>query len=265
MATKSQRYLDYEVSDRALAAMPKEYPSNCLIPLHFHGRAQIVFAVAGVMEITAGRQSWVIPPQRALWVPAGVAHSMRAHGAVSLRTLYVRHDAEPRGAPQSCRAIQVSPLLRELLVRAADMRMDYDERGHEGRIMQLILDELQWHSQPPLLLTMPISARLVAICEALRRDAADPRTLNEWARELGCTTRTIARDFQAETGASFLSWRHQARLLAALRLLHEGESVLSAGQVVGYETASAFTAMFKRLMGCTPSQYLADMRMSETA
>jgi AraC-like DNA-binding protein len=265
MIVKSQQYIDYERSPRALAAMPKEFPSGHLISSHFHSRAQIVFAVSGIMEISAGCQSWVIPSQRALWVPAGVSHSMRAHGQVSLRTLYVRNDVMPERSAADCHAIQVSPLLRELLVRAANMRMDYDETGHEGRVMKLILDELQWHDQQPFLLVTPVSPRLVRICDTLRHNPADPRTLNEWANELGCTTRTIARGFQQETGTTFLTWRHQIRLTFALRLLHAGESILSASQIVGYETASAFTAMFKRFMGRTPSQYLKDTKMSETA
>lgn len=260
MVSKSQRYLDYERSDRALAAMPKDYQPGDRVPPHHHSRAQIVFAAAGVMEITSGQQSWVIPPQRALWVPAGAVHSMRAHGAVSLRTLYVRSDVVPIDAPTTCRAIQVSALLRELLVRAASIRMDYDDNGAEGRIMRVILDELHWHNQQPLLLTTPSSRRLVTVCNALRNDPADTRTLNDWAVQLNCTTRTIARDFYQETGSTFLNWRHQVRLLVALRLLHEGESVLSTGQIVGYETASAFTAMFKRLMGCTPTEYLSDAK-----
>jgi AraC-like DNA-binding protein len=123
--------------------------------------------------------------------------------------------------------------------------------------MLLILDEIRQLPVAPLHLPEPADGRLRSITTALRTDPTDDRTLDTWARAVGASTRTLARLFLAETGMTFRQWQRQARLLAGLVRLAAGQPVTVVALEVGYESPSAFIAMFKRALGTTPGQYFA--------
>jgi AraC-like DNA-binding protein len=235
--------------------MAKDFADGHHIAPHCHERAQLIFAVEGVMLVSTSAGSWAVPPQRAVWVPAGVTHEIRMAGAVAMRTIYVRTDAAAR-LPEQVRVIAVSALLRELTLRACAMPLLYDEPGPAGRIMTLILDEIAALPTVALDLPLPHDARLRRICHALRAEPGSLRTLDEWARATGVSGRTLARRFVRETGLTFAEWRQQARLLEAMARLAAGQPVTRIALDLGYESPSAFAAMFRRALGTSPSRYL---------
>ncbi|ALV80270.1 helix-turn-helix transcriptional regulator [Pseudomonas aeruginosa] len=248
---------DYQRVGRPLGVMAKTFPAGFVVAEHRHERAQLIHALSGVIELHVGRTLWLVPPQRAVWMPAGMAHAMLARGEVRLHTVYVRPQSCPPEFPRVPRGVMVSPLLRELIVRAAGLPLLYDERGREGRLMAVLLDELEWSREQPLALPDPGDRRLGRVCQALLENPADPRGLEEWARYVGASSRTLARLFLSELGVTFVHWRHQVRLAAALPRLAAGEAVARIAVDLGYQTPSAFSAMFRRLTGSTPSRYFA--------
>jgi len=152
----------------------------------------------------------------------------------------------------------VAPLLRELILAATDHSPnEIDPTGRADLIGQLVLVELKSVPVVPLHAPLPRDPRLVAICRALIDDPARDEVLEHWADAVGASVRTLARLFRAETGMSFGSWRQQVRLIAALERLAEGQSVALVAHDLGYDSASAFTAMFRRTLGATPSRYFA--------
>jgi AraC-like DNA-binding protein len=236
--------------------MAKDYPDGWVNDWHSHERAQLVYASSGVMTITTPDGSWVVPPNRALWIPAGVDHHIVMSGPVTMRTLYIAADAAA-GLPSACRVVAVSGLLRELILRAVELPLLYDEAGPAGRIAALLFDELRLLPTLPLHLPNPRDARLVRLCRSLRQSPADARTLDQWGEAVGASARTLARTFVKETGMSFAAWRAQVRLLAGLARLAGGEKVTSVALDLGYDSPSAFIAMFRRQLGVTPSRYFA--------
>ncbi|TWT00670.1 AraC family transcriptional regulator [Reyranella sp. CPCC 100927] len=254
-ANRSTNPLDYQQVPRPVAAMAKEFADGNHITPHRHERAQLIFAARGVMTISTAQGAWVVPPQRALWMPAGTVHEIRMAGPVSMRTLYVRADAELGRLPAAIRVIAVSPLLRELILRACALPLLYDERGAAGHVMALILDEIAALPSLALDLPMPTDARLLGLCQRLQAEPGDARTLDDWAREAGASARTLARLFHKETGLNFADWRQQARLLAAMARLAEGQPITRIALDLGYDSPSAFAAMFKRALGTPPSRY----------
>ena len=162
--------------------------------------------------------------------------------------------ASPR-LPRACCVIEVSPLLRALILAAVEIPVDYDIGGREGRIMALILDEIASMQVVPLCAPMPNDARLVRICRALFKEPAQGESLAYWARAAGMSRRTLTRLFRRETGMSFASWRQQVRLLEALSRLAAGQPVTAVALDVGYQSPSAFTARFRRTFGTTPTHY----------
>lgn len=206
------------------------------------------------MTVTAGPGAWVVPPGRAVWVPAGMEHTIHAHGRLAMRTVYVAPDAV-LGLPVDCFVVNVSPLLRELILAAMTMPVLYPLAGPEARLVAVLLDRIRAAHVAPLYLPLPDDSRLRRVADALVADPGDPRPLHAWAKTAGSSARTLARLFAAETGLSFRQWRQQARLLDALRRLAEGQPVTTVALDLGYESPSAFIAMFKKALGVTPGRY----------
>jgi AraC-like DNA-binding protein/mannose-6-phosphate isomerase-like protein (cupin superfamily) len=244
---------------RPLAALAWDYPAGAHVPLHRHRKSQLVYARSGVMTVGTADGSWVVPPQRAVWVPGGTDHRIRMAGAVRMRTLYLDRGAA-RGMPAHCCVVAVSPLLRELILRAMELEPLYPERGAEQRLVDVLLDEIGSTPIAPLHLPLPSEPRLRVVVDGLLADPTDARSLAAWARTAGASARTLARLFEREAGMSFGAWRRQARLLRSLELLGSGESVTSVALALGYAGPSAFISMFRRNLGTTPARYFEETR-----
>jgi AraC-like DNA-binding protein len=239
---------------RPVVCLARDYPAGHAIAPARHVRAQLIYASRGVMTVNAPQGAWVLPPQRAVWVPAGTPHWTVTASALSMRTLYIDRAAVP-GLPAACRVVTVSPLLRELIGAVTRLPARYDEAGPAGRLVAVLLDEIRTLPVAPLHLPLPRDPRLAAIAEALRAAPGDNRTLAAWGARVGASSRTLARRFLAETGLTFRAWRQQVRLLAALERLAAGEPVTAVALELGYESPSAFAAMFRRALGTSPGRY----------
>jgi AraC-like DNA-binding protein len=223
-------------------------------PLHTHSRGQLLYAARGTVTTTAAEGNWVAPPERAIWVPAGVAHVTHTSVGTALRSIFVQRHAVP-GLPERCAVIQVSPLLRELLLAVMRLPALYDENGEDGRLVRVLLDRLAALPDEPLHLPMPASKKLRTIAAQLAEHPNEP--LAKAARRAAMSPRSFARHFLAETGLTFGAWQRQARLLRALELLGTGLGVGEVAFALGYESPSAFIAMFRRTFGTTPARYFA--------
>lgn len=208
------------------------------------------------MVVRADVGLWVVPPTRAIWMLAGMRHEIRCVGAVHMRSLFVA-PATMLQLPASTQAVGVSPLLRELIRAAMDVRQPYAAHTRDGRLMRLILDELRTLPVLPLHLHRPTDPRLLPICDQLQGQPDDTTTLNVWAQRLSFDVKTLQRLFVKETGMTFGVWRQQVRLLRALELLASGEKVINVALALGYDSPSAFGAMFRRQFGQTPTQFFA--------
>lgn len=238
---------------RPVVALADEYPARFVDPRHSHPRAQLLYAASGVMSVATDQASFVIPPQRAIWVPAGVDHEVTCRSAVSVRTLYIDAD---RALPTECRVIEVTELLRALILEAMTLPREYDETGRDGRIVQLILDSIATPPATRLSAPMPRDRRLLKVCRALLDDPTRDDTLDAWADMACMSRRTFTRAFRDETGMSLAAWRLHVRLLEALARLACGQAITSIAFDVGYDSPSAFTAAFQRAFGVPPSRYV---------
>ena len=231
-----------------------DYPAGHVIELHHHARGQLVYAEHGVMMVAGDGGQWIVPPTRAIWMPPGVSHRIRCIGVVHMRSIYVRPDAAAH-LPGTARAVGVSGLLAELIRAAVQVPLPYAADSRDGRLMRLLLDEL--HALPvlPLHLPQPVDERLRRICARIAEQPDDVSTLADWAAALGIDVKTIQRLFARETGMTFGQWRQQARLLHGLERLAVGDKVVDVALALGYDSPSAFAAMFKRQFGETPSAF----------
>ncbi len=239
-------------------SLATNYSGGYVIPLHTHGWHQLLYASSGAMTVFAGRMSWMIPPGRAVFIPAGERHSIRMWGLVSMRSLYLPADFGPSEAQiNECRVISVTPFLRELILKVVELSGLDSRIEAEVHLMMVLMSEIGAASIEPLALPLPTDSRALAAATRILKDPADATTLNELARECGVSPRTLERLFGEETGMRFSMWRQKARMLESVRLLVEGDSVTNAALDCGYSSVSAYIAAFKQTFGYTPGALLA--------
>jgi len=218
---------------------------------HVHDRHQLALAARGVLVMTVGGTSWVLPPTRALWLPAGVAHSVAVSGQTTMLTTYV----DPARCPlrwEAPTAIDASGLVRELVAHLSRGGLSGRQRQRAEAVLWDVIVALPVATlSPPL----PVDDRARQVADGLIADPGDRRSLSAWGRTVGASERTLARLFTAETGMGFERWRSTARLAAALPLLASGAPVGATAHRVGYATPSAFVAAFRREIGTTPADY----------
>ena len=254
MDTRETRHLGYHATERPVAAMEIDYPAGSSTGLHSHPRGQLLHAIEGVMIVRSAAGSWVVPPNRAVWLVPDLEHEVRMCGAVKIRTLFVDPGAAPHLPRASC-VLAVSPLLRELIIAAIAVPIDYAPGTRDERLLQLLLDELREVAVLPLHLPLPRDARLRTICAALTAHPADTTTAGQWAGRLGIAAKTLHRLFARDTGLTFGQWRQQARLIFALERLAQGARIIDVAFDAGYASQSAFTAMFRKHFGQPPSAF----------
>ncbi len=234
-----------------VSAYPRDYLDGAHQPLHLHREAQLLYAASGVMRVVTAQGAWVIPPTRAVWIPPQIGHEIFMSGDVQMRSLFIAPELSP-AILQHCCVLAVTPLLRELILRAVQGPPHADN----PLIQQLMLEELAGLENLPLHIPMPSDRRLQNICLALLREPDHPNTLEDWAQQVGASSRTLARLFQQQLKMNFNAWRQQLRLMEALPRLLAGDSVQSVARDLGYGSARAFSAMFRRLLGDNPREYL---------
>ncbi|MEV7249975.1 AraC family transcriptional regulator [Streptomyces cyaneofuscatus] len=224
------------------------------IDAHRHDDHQIVYAARGVLAVTTDAGTWIAPANRAIWVPAGTVHAHRAHGALQLHLVGLDATENPLGLDAPA-VLTVEPLLRELIL--AHTGTPGDDVGPERRRLRaVLLDRLAASPQQPVQLPSPSDPRLRHICDTLRADPADRRTLAALSRESGASARTLSRLFTAELGMTFPQWRTQLRLYHALVLLAEDTPVTTVAHRCGWASASAFIDVFRRAYGHTPGRHM---------
>ena len=249
--------LFYQRVSRPVAAMPKDFPAGAVVAPHCHERAQLLYAADGVMRVATSAGTWIVPPQRAVWIPLGVEHELLMIGAVAMRTLYIAADVAP-GLPSTCTVVNVSPLLRELILAAMEEPVEYAVDSRGAAIAALLLHEIAAIKTIALHLPLPHDARTAKACSLVLERIRDDVGLDDLATAVGVSSRSLSRLFRRETGMSFQIWRQQARLSEALVRLAAGQPIATVSADLGYASSSAFITMFKRMLGTTPGRYFRD-------
>lgn len=236
---------------RSLAA---GYSSDTVLDRHSHDWVQLVYASEGVMTVQTDEGTWIVPPNRSVWIPARVGHSIAMSGKVSMRTIYFLPRLVKAFSKRCC-VIEISPLLRELILRAVAMGPLRRDVPEHRRLVDFMLDQLRVLPTLPLELPMPRDPRAMRVALRIRDNPGERATLASLAKAAGASHRTLERVFRADTRMTLGRWRQQARLLLAVRMLAGDESVTATALEVGYDSTSAFIEAFSSVLGATPGRY----------
>lgn len=246
--------LQFSFATRPLVPFAHDYTHGATEPWHSHDCAQLLHTLSGVVRVETEKGIWVVPPGRGVWLPAGTQHRLQITGNVAARTLFIDPFARA-DLPSVCQVVQISTLLRELIITSLQLPEAYAAGSRAERIYELILDEIRVIAVLPFNLPEPQSPGLLALCRQIQAEPGKPWTNTLAAERLNVSERTLLRHFRQQTGLAFSEWLRRARLMEALNRLALGQSVLRVALDLGYESHSAFSAMFRRTLGVSPSDY----------
>jgi AraC-like DNA-binding protein/quercetin dioxygenase-like cupin family protein len=255
VVTHTDKYVEHRdpTEARPVTMIARDLDSARILQPHRHDYAQLTLALDGVIRVSTVDSSWIVPPQRAVWIGANIEHAVTVIETARLRPVFVAATRDPFPG-ENCRVLELSPLLRELV--AALEQQDPATPSERSRLIsELILDELPRLATLPIRVPMPTDKRLKSMCNALLAEPANTQTLGEWAQRAGASERTLARLFEKELGMSFGQWRQQARLAHAAPLIARGMPLSQVADQLGYASQSAFTAMFRKTFGCPPTAF----------
>ena len=230
------------------------YRSGHHLPAHTHPWAQLIYARSGALHVRAGGRLWVTPPTRAIWIPHGTEHEIHFTGEAALRTLYVSPDRSQH-VGNSVRALEVAPLIRELIAHIVDVGMLDPQRPEHDRLGAVLMDLVSTARETDLMLPLPRDARALKLAQFLQATPGDRQSLEALVTGTGASLRTLQRCFMEETGMTIESWRQKARLVHSAAALAEGATVLNASLMCGYDSSSAFIAAFRKQFGVTPLRF----------
>ncbi len=248
----AEAYHLLEQSPEPVVALARNYPAGLHIPRHSHSRTQFLYARSGVVLVSTENGRWMIPPEHALLIPQGIEHKVETFSVVEMQSVYVRNH-ESGGFPQ---VLAVNELTRSLFDEVVRMEKPDAEDERSRLLFALLVHEIRRLPVRDLGLPFPQKPALAALCRAFLA-APDPAAdIDSWAAKLGISRRSFTRLFRGQTGVSFVTWRQQACIFASLPKLAAGEAITTVAFDTGYESAAAFTTMFKRMLGSSPREYL---------
>ncbi|PKR88406.1 AraC family transcriptional regulator [Pleomorphomonas diazotrophica] len=224
---------------------------------HSHIKAQLILVRRGALSCEVEGDLWIVPPRSAIWVPAGALHSVKMSGVLEGYNAFIQPYAA-EGLPPACRTVSVSPLLDELMARAARLPSLYEEGGANSRLMAVLIDEIVAAKVEDLNLPLPADPCLRRLAEAMLAAPADRSTLDVWAKRAGLSERTLARRIGEETGMSFGRWRQRLAVMLAVKWLAGGASIQKVAADLGYESVPSFVTMFRKTLGTSPGRYMAE-------
>ncbi|MGQ0542896.1 MAG: AraC family transcriptional regulator [Blastocatellia bacterium] len=253
--SQNRQTVQIDAGELLVRTLSLKLSNSHVIEDHEHTWGQIIFASRGVMQVDADGSRWIVPPMRCLWMPPAKDHSIRIIAETWMRTIYLSPGLTGN-LPGDCKVLNVSPLLRELILEIVRLSMLSERNETHVHLTNVLIDQLAASDEVRFKLTMPVDQRAVRLANLISSEPSNKTPLGEMARMSGASQRTLERLFLLETGLSVGRWRTQARLMMAVTLLVEGNSVNQAAIASGYESTSSFVATFKREIGTTPGRYL---------
>ncbi|MDR0253630.1 MAG: helix-turn-helix transcriptional regulator [Brucellaceae bacterium] len=235
-----------------VVALAREYPGGLLIPPHRHSRTQFLYARSGVALVVTERGRWMIPPDHALLIPCGIQHRVEMFSGVEMQSVYMR-DYDHGDYP--C-VLSVNELTRSLLGEVVKLQKPVENDERSRLLFDLLMHEIRRLPVRELGLPFPEKPVLAALCKEFLKAPDPAASIDSWAEKAGMSRRSFTRLFRVQTGVSFVTWRQQACIFASLPKLASGETITSVAFDTGYESAAAFTTMFKRMLGSSPRDYM---------
>jgi AraC-like DNA-binding protein len=236
--------------------LAKTHRRDKVVPLHQHSTGQLLFAIQGVMLVETAVARWTIPPQRALWIPACQAHSIRFLSDTDMRTVYyspqlieqcaefTRHD--------EVHVVVASTLIRELVLGLFNQQFTHSTHS---LMAGLLLHTLRYTPSLPTYLPMPSNDKLRQVLTQILARNQWHTPMHQMASDALMSERTLNRHLTAELGMSYRTWKQRARIIASLDMLSSGCTIKAIARTMQFASAAAYIASFREILGCAPNTF----------
>lgn len=241
---------------RPVFVRQQRMPARHAFAPHTHPWHQLLYATSGVLVASLADRRLFVPPDTAVWLPAGCCHSTGTEFGAELKSLYIESEFD-RICTDEPLVMEVTPLMRELLLTAAGFEAEYPLQGYEAAVMDLMLQTLGRLPVREHTLPWPMDSRLADLCTRLYTDPSTRPRIGELAASLALSGRTLERHFRRETGMSLQHWYTRMRLMKALEMLNTDMSVTQIALELGYSAPAPFILMFREHLGVSPNRYRA--------
>ncbi len=251
---------DRRTIEAGVHLVARSFPQGMRLDPHMHREAQLVYATSGTMQVTTPNGLWLVPPDRAVWVPAKLGHAIDMLAETTMRTLYfdldwLAQDQFRKRLDQEF-VVHVSPLLREMIAALFD---GADDHARAGLLLRLVMTELRQASDSTTFIPLPQDSRCRRAAQMVLAAPAAAFDIDMLAEKVGTSARTLSRRFAAETQLSFKAWCQRARIAAAIERLTSRRhgSVKQLAADLGYASVPAFSHAFRQVTGKSPSEFVA--------
>lgn len=235
------------------------YPRGTHHDTHIHRQAQLVFAASGTMQVTTPKGRWLVPPGRAVWVPARLEHAIGVLADIEMRTLYFETEWLTRNDRHFDAefVVRVSPLLREAILALFERENTGDR---DGLLLRLIMLELHQAEDPTTFIPLPREPRCRAAADLVLAAPMMNHDIADLAQRVGTSTRTLSRLFASETHLSFKAWCQRARIASAIErwAINPRASIKQTAADLGYGSFPAFCHAFRQVTGKTPKEFVGE-------
>lgn len=228
-------------------------PTNAIYPLHKHDWGEFMYAFSGVIEMTVKDKVYLVLPRYGIWVPPQMIHQCCNDDAAQHCAIFIATDFCVELPSKPC-SMQISPLMREMLEYLRELPSSEDCAEY-SRFMRVFLDQLLIAPSTSSYLPTANDPFLRRLLKELESNPGDNRSLEKLAQGIGISERSLSRKCKKELGMTLLEWRQRLKTLKSLAMLEEGRKVEDIALELGYSSSSAFSAMFKRMMGQTPADF----------
>jgi AraC-like DNA-binding protein len=236
----------------------RNYRKGTRLDTHMHREAQLVYAARGMMQVTTPKGRWLVPPDRAVWVPARLEHAIDVLADIEMRTLYfdlswLAHEQRSDSLAAEY-VVRVSPLLHQAILALFDGGRNPDRIA---LLIRLVMLELHQAEDSATFIPLPHEPRCRRAADIVLADPTGSHEIETLARNVGTSARTLSRLFASETQLSFKSWCQRARIAAAIERLsaNTGASVKQLAADLGYASVPAFSHAFRQVTGKTPTEF----------
>ena len=241
----------------------EEYADNFILSPHHHDdKIQIIYAPIGKIQIVTEQNLYLLPQGSGLVIPAGVEHNLMVPDSADVRVVNLDTSLNYISKLKSCALVSISPLFSAVVDELSRYNRTFEEDTPEARLCMVLIDCIEKASLNPTSLPIPADRRIRQIVDGLLNASSDKKTIEEWCSLIGASRRTITRLFVSETGMNYQSYRQHLQIYRSLALLHDTKNINTVAYDVGYESPSAFSAAFKKIMKMTPAEYVTSVSHS---
>jgi AraC-like DNA-binding protein len=228
------------------------------MPTHSHEEAQLTFAASGMVQVHTQEGRWLVPPQLAVWIPAGVLHRVDVLTDAELWMVdWTPSVAEAWAPPTQLDrpfTLRVTPLMHSLLDTAFSANIGTAKAELVARLM---LHELTETAHAPTFLPLPISPIGRRIADLAFEDRQNRLNIDDLASRAATSVRTVSRLFPSETGLTLKAWRQRARIVQAMDELARGNAIARVAVEFGFASTASFSCAFRQVTAMTPTMFLS--------